>query len=274
MREEIARQFYIRTREGPKPLAWGREAFHDTLSALLHYRERDPFLDYLDELPLWDGLARVEGLLCNMFGAAWSPLAEWASLFMFLGVVQRTFEPGCKLDETPVLIGPQGIGKSALPRNAVPPDILDLYGDGLRWDAPSKEQVEAVLGRAIVEVSEMGGRRKADLEHIKSFVTRQNDGHVRLAYARCPESLPRRFILVATTNDESDLPNDPTGNRRFVPIVLREGTNVEAWMAEERATVGRSAAPVPRGAPRQLAARALRSPMRARRTPPGPGRSD
>ena len=274
MREEIARQFYIRTREGPKPLAWGREAFHDTLSALLHYRERDPFLDYLDELPLWDGLARVEGLLCNMFGAAWSPLAEWASLFMFLGVVQRTFEPGCKLDEIPVLIGPQGIGKSALPRNAVPPDIPDLYGDGLRWDAPSKEQVEAVLGRAIVEVSEMGERRKADIEHIKSFVTRQNDGHVRLAYARCPESLPSRFILVATTNDESDLPNDPTGNRRFVPIVLREGTNVEAWMAEERATVGRSAAPVPRGAPRQFAARALRSPMRARRTPPGPGRSD
>ena len=43
----------------------------------------------------------------------------------------------------------------------------------------------------------MGGRRKADIEHIKSFVTRQNDGHVRLAYARCPESLPRRFILVS-----------------------------------------------------------------------------
>ena len=147
MREEIARQFYIRTREGPKPLAWGREAFHDSLSALLHYRERDPFLDYLDELPLWDGLARVEGLLCNMFGAAWSPLAEWASLFMFLGVVQRTFEPGCKLDEIPVLIGPQGIGKSALPRNAVPPDIPEAtVSGGTRparnrsrpsWGAPS-----------------------------------------------------------------------------------------------------------------------------------------
>ena len=134
MREEIARQFYIRTREGPKPLAWGREAFHDTLSALLHYRERDPFLDYLDELPLWDGLARVEGLLCNMFGAAWSPLAEWASLFMFLGVVQRTFEPGCKLDEIPVLIGPQGIGKSALPRNGVAPvswTVMDLGERGV-----------------------------------------------------------------------------------------------------------------------------------------------
>ena len=234
MREQIARQFFVDTRDGPKPLSWGRDAFHETLKALLYYRERDPFLDYLEELPEWDGFARLEGTLCNMFKVVWSPLAEWASQFIFLGAVQRTYEPGCKLDEIPVLIGPQGIGKSALLREAVPPDIPDLHGDGLRWDSPIKEQVEAVLGRLIVEVGEMAGRRRADIEHVKSFITRQDDGHVRLAYARSPEPLPRRFILVGTTNDESDLPNDPTGNRRFVPIVLREGVNVEAWMAEIR----------------------------------------
>ena len=93
-----------------------------------------------------------------------------------------------------------------------------LHGDGLVWDARSKEQVESVLGRAIVEVSEMSGRRRAEIEHIKSFITRQDDGHVRLSYATNPEPLPRRFILVGTTNNESDLPNDPSGNRRFVPI--------------------------------------------------------
>ena len=57
----------------------------------------------------------------------------------------------------------------------MPPDIPDLHGDGLRWDAPIKEQVEAVLGRLIVEVGEMAGRRRADIEHVKSFVTRQDD---------------------------------------------------------------------------------------------------
>ena len=39
-----------------------------------------------------------------------------------------------------------------------------------------------------------------------------------LSYATNAEPLPRRFIMVATTNNETDLPNDPSGNRRFVPI--------------------------------------------------------
>ena len=163
MREQIARQFYVLTREGPKPLMWGREAFHDTLNALLHYREHDPFLDYLEDAEPWDGFARVEGVLCNLFKVAWSPLVEWASRYIFLGAVQRTYEPGCKLDEIPVLIGPQGIGKSALLREVVPPEIPDLFGDGLRWDERNKEQVEATLGCVLVEVSEMGGGEVLEL---------------------------------------------------------------------------------------------------------------
>ena len=233
LRELIARQYWVRTGNGTKALSWGREAFHDTLNALVHYRERDPFADCLESLPPWDGFARLEGMLCNMFNVAWSPLAEWASAYLFLGAVQRTYEPGCKLDEIPVLIGPQGIGKSALLQQMVPPDMPDLFGDGLRWDARSQEQVEAVLGCLIVEVAEMGGRKQADIDHLKAFVSRTNDA-LRMAYGRFKEPLPRRFIIVATTNDENDLPNDPSGNRRFVPIVLNTGCNVEKWMAETR----------------------------------------
>ena len=234
LRERIERKYWRQSDRGVQPLKWGRDAFHDTLNALVYYRERDPFMDWLDALPPWDGFARLEGMLCNMFGCAWSPLAEWASTYIFLGAAQRTMEPGVKIDEIPVLIGPQGLGKSALLREAVPPDMPDLYGDGLRWDARDKEQVEAVLGRLICEVPEMGGRRKAEIEHMKALITRQDDGVIRLAYARTPEPLPRRFIIVATTNNESDLPNDESGNRRFVPIVLRKNCNVETWMAEER----------------------------------------
>ena len=218
LRERIARQFYVHTKEGPKPLYWGRDAFTDTLDALVRHREIDPLVDWLDGLPEWDGEDRLRFLLNVLFDVPSDALSMWASRYIVLGVIQRTFEPGCKLDEIPVLIGPQGIGKSALLRAILPPEMPDLHGDGLRWDARDKELVEAVLGRAIIEASEMAGRRRAEIEHIKSFITRQDDGHVRLSYATNAEPLPRRFIMVATTNNETDLPNDPSGNRRFVPI--------------------------------------------------------
>ena len=55
MREEIARNLYVDTRGGLKPLVWTRDAFSDFMNALLHYREYEPFLDYLEKLPKWDG---------------------------------------------------------------------------------------------------------------------------------------------------------------------------------------------------------------------------
>ena len=58
------------------------------------------------------------------------------------------------------------------------------------------------------------------MESLKAFISRQDDGGVRMAYARRPEPQPRRCILVGTTNSDSCLPNDPSGLRRFVPVML------------------------------------------------------
>lgn len=94
--------------------------------------------------------------------------------------------------------------------------------------------MQAVFGRVIVEVSEMGGRRRADVEAMKAFVKRMDDGSVRLPWHRMAEPLPRRFVMAATTNRSDDLPNDPSGNRRFVPVALPDGSNVEAYMYGNR----------------------------------------
>ena len=230
IREGIARQYFIQTKEGPRPLLWGRDSFEDTLNALLFYREVDPFEELLEAGPAWDRIKRLASLLNVLFDAPNDALSAWAGQYLFLGAVQRTYEPGCKLDEIPVLIGDQGIGKSAFVRAALPPDMPELFADGLRFDMREREQVEAVLGRAVIEVSEMAGRGKAEIEHIKAFVSRQDDGHVRLVWHRSTEHLPRRFVMIGTTNERRDLPNDPSGNRRFVPVQLRRGANVEAAM--------------------------------------------
>ena len=236
LRERLAREFSVKTKDGPKPLFWGREAFTDTLDALVRFEEVDPLIDWIEALPPWDGQDRLRLLLNAVFDAPPDMLSMWASRYLVCGVIQRTYEPGCKLDEIPVLIGPQGIGKSALLRAILPPDMPDLFADSLRWDSSVKEQVESTLGCAIVEVSEMAGRRRAEIEAIKAFITRQDDGGVRLAYAPGTEPLPRRYVIVASTNNETDLPNDPSGNRRFVPVPVTKNLigSIEAFIDRNR----------------------------------------
>ena len=229
-RETIGARFFIKTERGPRALHFGRERWSLVLDAYLQDRQCDPFQVWLETLPSWDGTGRLNTYLADLFGCQGGDLETWVARFLFLAAVQRTFEPACLLREMPVLIGGQNIGKSALTRAILPPGIPGLHSDGLRWDAQAAQQVDATRGRVIVEVSEMAGRSRAEIGNIKAFIARIDDGSVRLPWRRNPDPLPRRFVLIGTTNRADDLPNDPAGLSRFVPIQLEHGSHVEAYM--------------------------------------------
>ena len=91
------------------------------------------------------------------------------------------------------------------------------FGDNLNFAADAKARAEALQGAVVVEVSEMTGSTRAEIQALKAFLTRTDDG-VRLAYRRNPESHPRLCILVGTSNEAQCLPNDWTGNRRFLVV--------------------------------------------------------
>ena len=57
------------------------------------------------------------------------------------------------------------------------------------------------------------------VEHLKTMLSRGSDGPVRLAYGRLPVEKPRHFVIMGTTNAAAYL-DDPTGNRRFWPVVV------------------------------------------------------
>ena len=235
LRDLFARRFTCQTKSGPMPMAYGRERWAMVLNAHLCSRERDPFLDWLNDRPEWDGAARIDMYLDELFSAGNSPLVKWVAQFLLLGPVHRAHAPGAKLDEMPVLVGPQGIGKSALLLNLFPPEHAGWVNDGLHLAADPKIRAEALLGRVVVEAGEMAGSNRADLESLKAFVSRQDDGGIRLAFRRNPEPAPRRCIIVGTSNRLDVLPNDPSGNRRFVPVVLNRPTQaVEEYLTIHR----------------------------------------
>ena len=220
LRDLIARRFTYQTIRGEKPMVYAKERWRTVIDAHLSSRERDPFLDWLNDRPAWDGVPRLDTYLDELFDAGESPLVKWVGQFLFLGPVHRAHTPGAQLAEMPVLVGKQGIGKSALLLNLFPPEHAGWVNAGLHLAADPKVRAEALLGRVVVEASEMAGSTKADLDSLKSFISQPDDGGIRLAFRRNPEDAPRRCVIVGTSNRLDSLPNDPTGLRRFVPVIL------------------------------------------------------
>jgi predicted P-loop ATPase len=79
----------------------------------------------------------------------------------------------------------------------------------------AKEVMELTGGVWFVEVQEMVAHTKAEVEHIKAFLSRQTD-KARAAFGRRTTATPRQFVVFGTTNRDDYL-SDQTGGRRFWP---------------------------------------------------------
>lgn len=183
---------------------------------LLLFREREynPVLDIVDRLPAWDGVERIGSFLIKWMGCEESDYTREVSRLIFAGGINRLYDPGCKFDDVPVLIGTkQGEGKSSIIRWLAIND--DYYSEVTQFEG--KESIEQLEGAWICEISEMLALNKtSEQEAVKAFITRQIDKY-RKPYARSPSSLPRRCIFIGTTNNRRFL-KDKTGNRRFYPV--------------------------------------------------------
>ena len=223
--EEIARSFTSLSPQTnkPRPLRFGDTSWRRSLNAILHKERTDPFIDWLEALPKWDTEVRLPMRLHEMLAAENDELSQWASQHTLLLAIERAYHPGSFGHEVPVLLGPQGIGKDTYYRSLFPPDLsADWVSDRLQFGVDPGRQVEAMLGPVIVVASEMPGLSRSEVEHVKVFIQRQRDDF-RLAYRRNAQPLPRRVAIAGTAN-ELNLPNDPSGERRFVPIPV--GLNV------------------------------------------------
>jgi len=208
---------------------WSPTKFKDALLAVVSAeRLYHPIKEYFSTLS-WDGVERIDTLLIDYFGATDSQYVRAVCRKTLVAAVARIFKPGIKFDSILVLSGPQGLGKSTFF------SVLgrQWFSDSLSIsDMRDKTAAEKLQGYWILEISEMAGIKKTDVETVKSFVTRQDD-KFRQAYGVNVESHPRTCIIVGSTNSESGFLRDVTGNRRFWPVHVPGTGKFHPWEITE-----------------------------------------
>lgn len=169
-----------------------------------------PVRNWMNSL-VWDGKARLDTWLIDYLSAKDTPYTRTIGAKTLIGCVNRIFQPGCQFDYMLVLEGAQGTGKSTVCKILGGP----WYGD-LILDPHNKDTVTAMQKCMIVEISEMQHNNRAEVDAVKSFITRKAD-IIRTAYARHTREIPRQSIMIGTMNLEAEAGwiKDGTGGRRF-----------------------------------------------------------
>jgi predicted P-loop ATPase len=192
-----------------------KDFFIDVLMNTARQNSFHPVVDYFKTLQ-WDGTQRLETWLIDSAKAGDSAYTRAVSRILLCAAVRRIVDPGCKFDEMAILeSGTQGYFKSSALRALMHNEAW--FSDDLPLNVKAKEMVERTAGKWLIEASDLAGMPESDVEHLKSLLSRQVDGPVRLAYDRTSTEKKRNFIIVGTTNSYTYL-KDLTGNRRFWPI--------------------------------------------------------
>lgn len=181
-------------------------------------RSYHPIKEFLASLPEWDEIPRVDTLLVDFLGAVDNDYVRAVTRKTLVAAIARVMTPGCKFDTMLVLSGPQGKGKSTL--------IAKLCGEWfndslLLSDTKDKTAAEKLQGYWILEIGELAGLKKTDIETLRGFLSRQNDIY-RAAFGRRATPHPRQCVFIGTTNADTYL-RDITGNRRFWPVKVPGG---------------------------------------------------
>lgn len=166
-----------------------------------------PLKDYFKGLH-WDGTQRVDTFLIDYLGCEDTPYTRAITRKALVGAVARIYRPGTKFDNVVTIIGEQGEGKS---------ELLFRLGNGYHSDSftlsRNNDKYEQLQGVWLVEIGEMAGLNRSEVEEIKHFISKRIDRY-RVAYGKRSENYPRQCIFFITTNDRKPL-RDDTGGRRF-----------------------------------------------------------
>lgn len=198
------------------------------LEAVINKKRRNPAREYFNSLK-WDGTPRLKNWLVYYAGCEFDDLeyVQEVGTKWMVAAVSRVYEPGTKFDHVLIIEGDQGAGKSTMLRELATIRGKSYFDDTIKVsDLGTDKTIPKLQGVLIIELAEMAGMRKADVDNLKQQITIQEDRLVQ-KYKNEASRFPRQFVMAGTINPVQGYLDDPTGNRRFLPVRAGKKIDIE-----------------------------------------------
>ena len=184
----------------------------------------NPIGEYLNSLPQWDGHNYVADLFSRLPGisteqtaflAIWlrSAVAHWLQMDTLHGN-----------EVVPVLIGPQGCGKTTFLRRLLPQHLRQYYLDHLNLSNKFDKEM-ALTNNLLVNLDELEAIRPSQHANLKQTLSK-NKVNGRPIYGCAQEDRLRFASFVASTNNRHPL-TDATGSRRYICLKMPKGLFID-----------------------------------------------
>lgn len=195
------------------------------IKVLAEERRVNPLAIYMNK-KRWDGEKRLDTWLSAYMATLNDEYTRAIGRKWMISAVARAVNPGCQVDHMLIFEGKQGVGKSRAAR-VIGGDFYCEYSGNLTGANADRDLVAVIIGKMVVEMSELATMRKSEINSLKSMLTKCIDD-VRLSYERDAKSYPRTCVFIGTTNDiRGSYIADETGARRFWPCVVGETGPIE-----------------------------------------------
>jgi hypothetical protein len=190
-----------------------------------------PLQDYL-RAQTWDGQSRIEELITRTLCTEADEVTIEMVKRWLVQAVDRGLSPGCQADHALILTGgAQGEGKSSFFRHLVP--NRDWHVELSKDNAKSDRLPYLLAGKWIIDYAELSALKGRESEHTKAFLTALDD-HAYVLYQGEYDARPRTCVFGGNTNEAKFL-TDPTGNRRYWPVNVPAGSNMDIeWLKQNR----------------------------------------
>ena len=182
-----------------------------------------PMEDYLRHLPQWNGKHDYVGELAPRVktdNKYWESDFHTWMLSMVAQWLGKDRQHGNAI--VPLLIGPQGSGKTTFCRRLLPEYLQIYYNDRISMKNDNDIFI-AMSSYALINIDEFDAMSKSQQPILKYLISK-NDIKFRPPYGKVMEERQRFASFIATTNNRRPL-TDPTGSRRFVCIYANEIDN-------------------------------------------------